>query len=76
VIEFNKDSKKIIVSHTRIHQDEVAEDKAKADNENRKNMDDTAKAMKKINDSNERTTLGDIAALSNLKDAMEAEERK
>ena len=54
----------------------MAEDKAKAENENRKNMDDTAKAMKKINDSNERTTLGDIAALSNLKDAMEAEERK
>ncbi|MDE7149931.1 MAG: S1 RNA-binding domain-containing protein, partial [Bacteroidales bacterium] len=76
VIEFNKDSKKIIVSHTRIHQDEVAEDKARTDNENRKNMDDTAKAMKKINESNERTTLGDIAALSNLKDAMEAEERK
>lgn len=76
VIEFNKDSKKIIVSHTRIHQDEVAEDKAKADNENRKNMDDTAKAMKKINESNERTTLGDLEALSNLKNAMEAEERK
>ncbi|MDE5703324.1 MAG: S1 RNA-binding domain-containing protein, partial [Bacteroidales bacterium] len=76
VIEFNKDSKKIIVSHTRIHQDEVAEDKVKADNENRKNMDDTAKAMKKINESNERTTLGDLEALSNLKNAMEAEERK
>ena len=54
----------------------MAEDKAKADNENRKNMDDTAKAMKKINESNERTTLGDLETLSNLKNAMEAEERK
>lgn len=76
VIEFSKDNKKIIVSHTRIHQDEVAEEKVKNDGENRKKTDDTTTAVKKLNDSNERTTLGDIEALSNLKDAMEAEEKK
>ncbi|MEG2666600.1 MAG: 30S ribosomal protein S1, partial [Bacteroidales bacterium] len=76
VIEFNKDNKKIIVSHTRIHQEEAAEERAKANNENRKNADETVKTMKKINDASEKTTLGDIEALSNLKDAMEAAEKE
>lgn len=73
VIEFNKESKKIIVSHTRIHQAETAEEKAKVDAENKKNMDDNQKVMKKLNENVEKSTLGDIEALSNLKDAMEAE---
>ena len=76
VIEFNKDNKRIVVSHARIHQEEAAEERAKAENENRKNADSTAKAVKKLNESSEKTTLGDIAALSNLKDAMEAAENK
>lgn len=76
VIEFNKDNKRIVVSHTRIHQEEAAEERAKAENENRKNADNTAKAMKKLNESSEKTTLGDIEALSNLKDAMEAAENQ
>ncbi|MEG2178371.1 MAG: 30S ribosomal protein S1 [Bacteroidales bacterium] len=75
VIEFNKESKKIIVSHTRIHQAETAEEKAKVENENKKNMDDNQKVMKKLNENVEKSTLGDIQALSNLKDAMEAEEK-
>ena len=74
VIEFSKENKRIVVSHTRIHQEEAAEDRAKTENENRKNADNTAKAVKKLNESSEKTTLGDIAALSNLKDAMEAAE--
>ena len=76
VIEFSKDNKRIVVSHTRIHQEEAAEERAKTENENRKNADNTAKAVKKLNESSEKTTLGDIAALSNLKDAMEAAEKK
>ena len=75
VIEFNKDNKRIVVSHSRIHQEEAAEERAKAENENRKNADNTAKAVKKLNEASEKTTLGDIAALSNLKDAMEAAEK-
>ena len=63
-----------MVSHTRIHQEEASEERAKTENENRKNADNTAKAVKNLNESSEKTTLGDIAALSNLKDAMEAAE--
>ncbi len=76
VIEFSKENKRIVVSHTRIHQEEAAEERAKTENENRKNADNTAKAVKKLNESSEKTTLGDIEALSNLKDAMEAAEKK
>jgi small subunit ribosomal protein S1 len=69
VIEFNRDSKKIVVSHTRTFKDELESEAGKEKNS-------TASAIKKINEANEKTTLGDIEALSNLKDAMEAEEAK
>lgn len=69
VIEFNKEAKKIIVSHSRIFEDEKrAEDKAKKGT--------TAKATKKTSkkqvDNIEKTTLGDIAELAALKDEMES----
>ncbi|MDR0763916.1 MAG: 30S ribosomal protein S1 [Bacteroidales bacterium] len=69
VIEFNRDSKKIVVSHTRTFKDEL-------ENEAEKEKTSTASAIKKINEANEKTTLGDLEAFSNLKDAMEKEENK
>jgi len=72
VIEFNKDSKRIVVSHARTHEEEKrahekAEKTAKADEK-----EETKKAVKKVKDTQERTTLGDISALSDLKDKMDA----
>jgi len=72
VIEFNKDSKRIVVSHARTHEEEKrahekAEKVAKADEK-----EETKKAVKKVKDTQERTTLGDISALSDLKDKMDA----
>ena len=72
VIEFNKDSKRIVVSHARTHEEEKrahekAEKVAKADEK-----EETKKAVKKVKDSQDRTTLGDISALSDLKDKMDA----
>ena len=68
VIEFNKDSKKIILSHTTTHK-EVADEKGG----DKKKGKSTAgsKAVKKINDSVEKTTLGDLDALTALKEKME-----
>jgi small subunit ribosomal protein S1 len=64
VIEFSKDGKKIFVSHSRIHEDEKKGiDKAK--------NQATKKAIKKIKDTSEKTTLGDIAGLAELKSEME-----
>jgi small subunit ribosomal protein S1 len=66
VIEFNKDSRRIILSHSRIHEDETkaeknAERKAKRASSPRK---EEAAAMPTI----EKTTLGDLDALAALKE--------
>jgi small subunit ribosomal protein S1 len=75
VIEFNKDSKKIIVSHTNIFKEEQANEKAKAENDAKSADDEQKKALKKLNESVEKSTLGDIEALSNLKKAMNKAEK-
>ena len=74
VIEFNKDSKRIILSHSRIHEDaakaeERAEKRAarKAKESTRKEKDETPV----IQNQAASTTLGDIDALAALKAQLE-----
>jgi small subunit ribosomal protein S1 len=76
VIEFNKESKKIVVSHTRTF--EEGEDRpttastAKSTGAGKKGAgNSTAQAVKAINSSSEKSTLGDLDALSALKDKMD-----
>jgi len=76
VLEFSKDSKKIILSHTRIFQEEVASQKKKENDDVKKKKASTNKQVKKIKDNIEKTTLGDIEALAALKSDMEKEEKK
>jgi small subunit ribosomal protein S1 len=76
VLEFSKDSKKIILSHTRIFQEEVASQKHKEEKDAKKKKTTTNKQVKKIKDNIEKTTLGDIEALAALKSNMEKEEKK
>jgi small subunit ribosomal protein S1 len=68
VIEFNKESKKIVVSHTRTF--EEGDDKPAA-SAAKKGGNTTAQAVKAINQSTEKSTLGDLDALSALKDKMD-----
>ena len=71
VIEFSKEAKRIVVSHARLHE-EVKEEARKQDRASKKaDFEDSKKAVKKVKDSQEKTTLGDISALSDLKDKME-----
>ena len=72
VIEFNKDSKKIVVSHTRTF--EEGEDTAKSSTA-KKGGSSTAQAVKAINQSAEKSTLGDLDALTALKKSMEEGEK-
>ncbi|PID94619.1 MAG: 30S ribosomal protein S1 [Bacteroidales bacterium] len=66
LIEFNKDSKRIILSHSRIHEDEAYKNNPASDNnDNQKENKKPIPAPKKA-----KTTLGDIEALSDLKDQM------
>jgi small subunit ribosomal protein S1 len=76
VIEFSKENKKIILSHSKIHQDEVNAERNKEAKVGQKKEKDTKKAVKKIKDNLEKTTLGDIDALANLKADMVAAEEK
>ena len=71
VIEFSKATKRITLSHTRIFDDakraEAAADKA----EKKAAAEATKSSVKKIQASVEKTTLGDIAGLAELKAQME-----
>jgi small subunit ribosomal protein S1 len=71
VIEFSKEAKRIVVSHARLHE-EVKDEVRKVEKATKAaESDETKKAVKKMKDSQEKTTLGDISALSDLKDKMD-----
>ncbi len=71
VIEFNKDAKKIVVSHTRLF--EEGEDKPTTAKGGSKKAggSSTSDAVKAINQNTEKSTLGDLDALAGLKEKME-----
>ena len=70
VIEFNKEAKKIVVSHTRTF--EEGEDKPSTSKAGKKSAgSSTDQAVKAINSNSEKSTLGDLDALSALKEKME-----
>ena len=76
VIEFNKDSKRIILSHSRIREDAEKAERRAANNEARKNRAPRAeKEEKVIAPTIEKTTLGDLDALQALKEKLAAEEK-
>lgn len=78
VLEFNKDSKKIIVSHRNTVEAIAIEEKEPrgGKKDSSKSGDDTKKAVKKVKDNLEKTTLGDVSALADLKSQLEGKEGK
>ena len=75
VIEFSKENKKIILSHSRIFQDVTAEKTKEASAAKESAETTTKRAVKKLKDNLEKTTLGDLEALANLKSDMEQSEK-
>jgi len=72
VIEFNKELKKIVISHTRLFEegeDKVSSTSAKPAKKGGGNSTD--QAVKAINQNNEKSTLGDLGGLAELKEKME-----
>ena len=64
VVELRRSTRTVRVSHVRTYQEaKVARENAEADS--------TKKAIKKVNNTIEKTTLGDISALAALKDKLE-----
>lgn len=77
VIEFNKDAKRIILSHSRIFEDE-AKAEAKKESAAKKASKKAAKAENEaaaINNNVEKTTLGDIEELAALKEKLDSEKK-
>ncbi len=74
IIEFDRNDKRIMVSHSKIWEQTKADEKeaehkaAQADNDN------TKKAVKNIQAKVEKATLGDLGALADLKNKLKNEE--
>ncbi|MDX9941369.1 MAG: 30S ribosomal protein S1 [Bacteroidales bacterium] len=75
VIEFNKESKKIVVSHTKVFQDVKSAERAVETSERKAKEKSTKSAVKKLKDNIEKTTLGDLSVLANLKSEIEKTEK-
>ena len=67
VIEFNRDSNRIVVSHSKTFMDELKKEAS----EKKKEKFAVDKKVKKMRESVEKSTLGDIDALSNLKNKID-----
>ena len=67
VIEFNKDNKRIFLSHSRIFEDEAKAEKNEARKARRQNKKDEQPA---VSTPIERTTLGDLEELAALKEKL------
>ena len=68
VIEFSKAAKRIILSHSRVFEDEQ---KGKQATARRTEEENTRNVTKKLNSNMEKTTLGDISDLAQLKSELE-----
>ena len=73
VIEFNRDDKRIIVSHTRYHDDIQKEADNTVRDEKQKVRTETRKNIKSTQAKVERATLGELDVFSQLKEQMAAE---
>ncbi|HEX7457975.1 MAG TPA: 30S ribosomal protein S1, partial [Ginsengibacter sp.] len=71
VIEFDRNDKKIILSHSRIWEQAKAEEKNAEMKEKRAEVETTKKAVKNIQSKVEKTTLGDLGVLADLKKKMD-----
>ncbi len=76
ILEFSKDQKRILVSHSKIWEDRKAEEKTAEVEKKKKETNSASQAIKKVKDSVEKNTLGDLGVLSALKSELENSEAK
>ncbi|HJY23811.1 MAG TPA: S1 RNA-binding domain-containing protein, partial [Hanamia sp.] len=73
VIEFDRNDKKIILSHSRIWEKVKADEKDAHIKEKRADAETTKKAVKSIQSKVEKTTLGDLGVFADLRRKIEDE---
>ena len=74
VIEFDRNEKRIVLSHARIWEQAVAEEKEAVKKEARAETEKTKKAVKNIQAKVEKATLGDLGALADIRAKLEGGE--
>ena len=75
VIEFDRNEKRIVLSHTRLWEQVKTEEKETKKKEERADADKTRKAVKTIQSKVEKPTLGDLGALAQIKEKLKQEEK-
>ena len=75
VIEFSKESKKIILAHSKIYEEKEAAVKDATEKAADKAAKQAKRAVKQINDTIEHSTLGDLEVLAGLKENLEKQEK-
>ncbi len=74
MIEFNRDDKRILVSHSRYYNDAKRSAEQAEKDARRAEKQAASKAVKQVNSSNEKSTLGDLSAFSQLREQLKKEE--
>ncbi len=74
IIEFDRNEKRILVSHTKIWEQEMEMEKETARKDAKASHVQSKKTMKNIQTKIEKATLGDLDILANLKKKMEGDE--
>jgi small subunit ribosomal protein S1 len=75
VIEFDRNEKRIVLSHTRTWEQAIVEEKEAAKKEAKVEADKTRKAVKNVQAKVEKATLGDLGALAEIKAKLKEEEK-
>ena len=73
VIEFDRNDKRIVLSHTRMWEAVIEEEKQAIVKEKKADAEVTKKAVKNLQSKVEKSTLGDIGALASLKAKMDGD---
>jgi small subunit ribosomal protein S1 len=76
VMDFDRNEKRIVVSHSRIWEQAKVDEKETAKKEARVEADTTRKTVKNIQSKVEKATLGDLGALAQLKQKLQQEEQQ
>src|SRR5687767_5984097 len=75
VIEFDRNEKRIVISHTRTWEQVKIDEKETAKKDAKVETDKTRKAVKNVQSKVEKATLGDLGALAEIKAKLKEEEK-
>jgi small subunit ribosomal protein S1 len=76
VIEFDRNEKRIVLSHSKIWEQAQAEEKEAVKKEAKAEAEKTKKAVKNIQSKVEKATLGDLGALADIRAKLEGDEKE